>query len=274
MKYFVFLLISISILSSSVFADEQTSSQVIAPSWHGLSGLYTVPTARTIGAKKIALNFSEPKHVEYVPGKGAAGRFMDRQVRQNIVYGINDNLEVWIGKSKNILDYAWVPKSPNPNYFMYGIKYQVIKENREKGIPAIAIAVRDIGDEMKDLKNIKGVYNGRKYYLLATKKISQLSNGKFADITLGVAKNEKCFSEMFGLELGIADDLSFIAEGTTDSNFINFRDYGKNDVNGRFTYNTGLRFTPETMKGTVIDAGFIGDGAFEFSFGWSFIHQF
>lgn len=273
MKYLVLLLISISILCSSVFADETPSSQVIAPSWQGLSGLYTVPTARTIGAKKIAINFSEPKHVEYVPTKTTSGRFMDRQVRQNLVYGINDKLEVWVGRSKNILDYARTPKLPNTIFFMFGLKYQLVEENREKGTPAIAIAIRDIGDDMKDVSPLKGIYNGRKYYLLATKKLSQLPDGRFADATIGLAKDDNAFSGMFGLELSVTNNLSFIAEGTTDSNFINFREFGGDNVNGRFTYNTGLRFTPETMKGTVIDFGFIGDGAFEFSFGWSFVRQ-
>jgi len=62
--------------------------------------------------------------------------------------------------------------------------------------------------------------------------------------------------------------------GFWDSPFLNFREYGENEVEGRFIFDPGIRIYPEMVPGMAIDPGFIGDSEFEFSFGISYVASF
>jgi len=83
--------------------------------------------------------------------------------------------------------------------------------------------------------------------------------------------NASAVSGLLGFELTIATNASLIAEWMWDSPFLNFRDLGKPDQQGRFVFNPGIRIYPELIPNMVLDLGFVGDGEFEFSFGISYV---
>ena len=260
-------------LCLNVFAQEE-AMQRPAQSWMGLTGLYVIPTARVVGKNKVAFTFSEAKHVEYVPGQTISQRYMDRQVGQAVTIGVSDNVEVYYRRDRNLYDQGSKARIDNTTFFDYGFKWQISPENIDKGTPAISIAARDLGDS-RDLSNIPNIRNGRIGFLLATKRVAaNPTTQRFTDFTVGIGKNYRKASIMFGMECAITPTVSVIAEGMSNSPFINFRDYtAEGNVGGRFIYDTGLRVYPDSVPGMVVDLGFVGDGAFEFSFGWGYVMQ-
>ena len=60
---------------------------------HGLTGLYVIPTARTLGKGGLGIGYNESKHVEWI----GSTRFSDRQVRATVTYGVTDTIEVYGG---------------------------------------------------------------------------------------------------------------------------------------------------------------------------------
>lgn len=264
-----------AVLAVSAVYAESEQMQRSAQSWMGLTGLYVIPTARVMEKNELALTFSEAKHVEYVPTMNIAQRYMDRQISQSATVGVADNFEIYFRRNRNIYDQGNKARMENTTFYDYGFKWQVSPENLEKGTPAVAIAVRDLEDN-RDLGSIPSVKNGRNAFLLATKRIGvNQDSGNFADLTLGVGKNYKASSFLFGMECSVSPTVSIIAEGLSNSPFINFHQYtAKGDVAGRFVYNTGMRIYPDALPGMVVDLGFVGDGAFEFSFGWGYVKKF
>ena len=268
------LYIGILILSSSAFAESK-ANQVVTQSWHGLSGLYVIPTARTIGRGKLAAGYNESKHVEYIGSK----RFSDRQVLGVVTYGITDSVEISGAVGKNLLDIGdnYVPQFSHQSIAMFSLKWRVLDETRRR--PAIALAVRDITNDMQDIEPLENIHNGRKYFLLASKRlIENDSDGRFLDGHVGVTHDELATSALFGFELALTPSISYIAEGMWDSPYLNFRGIysgpgimGEGDQQGRFIFDTGLRMYPDLVPGVAIDAGFVGDGVFEFAFGFSYV---
>jgi len=262
-------------LSTGVWC--QQAQQHVAPSWHGLSGLYVTPTARTIGAGRVAFGYSESKHVEVLDG----GQSRDRQVRAELVYGVSDRLELGVSYLRNLFDVDWTfqPQLENATKVTYSAKYLVVTEDRDGIRPAIALAVRDIGDTDRDTLPLTDMHSGRKIFLLASKRLRyNTDTGRFIDGHLGVSRNYHGTSAVFGMEMTVSPTISFVTEGMWDSPFVNFRGSfmnsrktGTNDHKGRFIYCTGLRMYPDIAPGMVVDTGVVGDGSFEFSFGISFV---
>ncbi len=269
------LLAGLFALSVPVWA--QDARQHVAPSWHGLSGLYVTPTARTIGAGRAGFGYSESKHVEVLDG----GQSHDRQVRAEMVYGVNDRLEVGVSYLRNLFDVDWTfaPQLEHRTKITYSLKYLAVEEDYDGFRPAIALAVRDIRDTDRDTPPLKDTHNGRKIFLLASKRLrNNPETGRFVDGHMGVTYNYHGASALFGMEMTMSPTISFIAEGMWDSPFVNFsgsymntRYRGTDDHKGRFVYCTGLRMYPDIAPGMVVDSGFVGDGSFEFSFGISFV---
>jgi hypothetical protein len=246
-----------------------------AQSWHGLTGLYVIPTARTLNAGEIGLNYGESKHVEFIGSR----RFSDRQVRTNVTYGVLDNLEVGVSYCRNLLDIGdgFVPQMGNQSFLCFGVKWQFLNETGKR--PAIALAVRDITNDMQNIKPLKKVNNGRKYYLLASKRmVEDRPKCRFLDAHAGVTRDDLKTSGLFGAELAMSGQLSFIAEGMWDSPYLNFRDIylnpalrGTEKHPGRFIFDVGFRMRPSVVPGVVIDVGVVSDGQSEFSFAFGYV---
>ena len=260
-------------LCSGVWAEEP--GQITAQSWHGLSGLFVTPTARMIGKGRLAVGYNETKHTEFFSGV----RFSDRQVRGLFTYGIADWLEVTGAYVGNQYDTGggFVPVLDNEGVVTGSLKARLVKETRS--VPEISFAIRDITDADADASPLEGLHNGRKFFLLASKRVLKREGaGRFIDAHLGLANSaQKSVSAMFGFEVAVSPSISVIAEGMFDSPFVNFRDAyvgnarGVSNVPGRFIFDTGVRFYPDVMPGLVLDLGVVGDGSFEFSFGGSYV---
>ncbi len=268
-----FILILVVMLCSAVVAQEE-AMQRPSQSWMGLTGLYVIPTARVLGKSTAAFTFSEAKHVEYVAGPSISQRYMDRQISQAVTVGVSDNFEVYYRRDRNLYDQGSKARIDNTTFYDYGLKWQIALENEDRGTPAVAIAVRDLGDN-RDLGNIPNVRNGCIGFLLASKRVTtNRDSGRFTDFTVGLGRNYKYNSMLFGMECAVSPTISLIAEGMSNSPFMNFRDYtAAGNVGGRFVYNTGFRLYPDSVPGMVVDLGVVGDGAFEFSFGWGYVRK-
>ncbi len=261
-------------MSANLLA-ETAPQQHPSQSWFGLTGLYVMPTARTMGASSIGFSYNESKHVEWI----GSGRFVDRQVRASITYGVNNDIEIYGGYVRDLIntgDGGFTPVLPNETFSQFGFKWRFINEGKNR--PAVAFAVRDIFDSMTDIGTLKNVNNGRKYFLLASKRIvDDKSTGRFLDAHIGVANDKQVTSGLFGAELALSPNMSYIVEGMWDSPYLNFNGMYMNpalkaqsDKTGRFILDMGLRIYPDILPGVVIDTGFVADGQPEFSFGFGY----
>lgn len=255
---------------------ETAPQQIVTQSWHGLAGLYVIPTARTIGEHNLAIGYNESKHVEIF----SSARFMDRQIRAPFTFGLFKRLEISAVYQSNQYDVSHQPILDNSSLTSFGAKLVLLEET--KRMPAVAIAVRDIGDQDKDVAPLKNLHNGRKFFLLASKRIvDNKQTGRFVDAHLGLGQDDlSSLSPMFGAEIAVAPTASLIAEGMWDSPYVNFRGtyinparIGTSDHQGRFIFCTGVRWYPDVVPGLVIDTGIVGDGSMEFSFGASYVFR-
>lgn len=256
-------------LSVSCFAAPEPQ-QIVTTSWHGLSGLYVIPTARIIGPGKLGVGFNESKHTEFIMN----GKFSDRQIRGVATYGITDKLEISAAFSNNLYT---VPPNVRPylgnkTFHSYGAKLQILQEDPHYWFPAVAIGVRDITNDTADIGRLKNVNNGTKAFIVASKKVLKDDKiGRFMDCHVGMTVDHNATAGFAGIELTLAPNISLIMESVWDSPYLNFRDFGKNNQEGRYLFNVGIRMYPELVPGLVLDTGFIGDGEFEFSFGASYV---
>lgn len=242
--------------------------QIVTTSWHGLSGLYVIPTARTVGKGNLGMSFNESKHTEF---KGNY-KFVDRQVRGTLTYGVNDSLEVTACYIRNLYKLGAGVNLSNADFYTFGFKYLLVKEDPEGGRPAVALGVRDITDETADAGPLTNVGNGRKVFLLLSKKLLRnRETGRFMDAHAGLTYNSKGTSGLLGFELTLSSNMSLIMEGMWDSPYLDFKNYGSNDQTGRFILCPGLRIYPELIPGMALDLGYVGDSEFEFSFGISYV---
>ncbi len=160
---------------------ESKAQQIVTQSWHGLSGLYVIPTARTIGRGKLGIGYNESKHVEFIGSR----RFSDRQVRAVVTYGITDSVEVSGVYVRDLLDIGdnFVPQFPHKTFGTFALKWRVFEETRCR--PAVAVAIRDITNDMQDVEPLKKIHNGRKFFLLASKRVIENKADGFSTRTLG-----------------------------------------------------------------------------------------
>lgn len=261
--------IAIIILAARCSFAETEPQQIVATSWHGLSGLYVIPTARIIGSGKLAIGFNESKHTEFIDN----AKFTDRQIRGVLTYGISDKLEIYTSYFNNTytIPPGVEPRLSNNKFLSFGAKLQVVQEALRGWIPAVAIAVRDITNDTADVGPLRNVNNGTKGFIIASKKILRDDKiGRFMDVHGGISFDRQTTGGLAGFELTLAPNASLIAESVWDSPYMNFKSFGKDDQPGRYLFNTGMRIYPELVPGLVLDLGFIGDGEFEFSFGASY----
>lgn len=252
----------------------QDAQQVTSQSWHGLSGLFVIPTARLIGKSRMAVGYSESKHVEIF----SYSRFMDRQIRAPITFGIGENTEICAQFQSNQYDVSLPPTLANDEMVVLSAKFLICAEKERR--PAIAFAIRDIGNSDRDVDPLEEVHNGRKYFLIASKRlVVNKETGRFVDAHLGFGHSRQSkLAPLFGVEIALTPVASFIAEGMWDSPFVNFREayvnaarYGTSKHKGRFVFDTGLRLYPDVVPGLVVDLGVVGDGSMEFSFGVGYV---
>ncbi|MCE5321789.1 YjbH domain-containing protein [bacterium] len=244
--------------------------QIITTSWPGLSGLYMIPTARTLKAGQVAMGFNEAKHAENVED----GRYVDRQIRGVVTWGVSDCWEVYGSYYNDLFTVppGVEPQLSNQSFATFGFKYRIMQEDSHYWFPTVAVGVRDIGNSENEVGPLEGVHNGRKLFILASKKLLKSEElGRFMDVHAGVTLDSQTTAAMLGFELTLTPSVSLIAEGMWDSPFINYREYGRNDVAGKYIFDVGIRMYPELVPGLVLDTGFVGDGEFEFSFGVSYV---
>jgi len=269
-KRAVALIVAVTGLISRASAQtiEPRQNQIVTTSWNGLCGLFITPTARQIGKGNLAIGFNEAKHTEHLNG----GQFTDRQIRGVATYGVADWLEIYYSYYNNMFVIDQGPNLSNQKFHSYGFKVRVMREHPHYWFPEVAIGIRDLGNNTRDIGPLKGVNNGRKLYILATKRVFKNDvRGRFMDLNAGLTWDANAVSGLLGFELTIAPNASLIAEWMWDSPFLNFRDLGKPDQQGRFVFNPGIRIYPELVPKMVLDLGFVGDGEFEFSFGISYV---
>lgn len=267
------LLLSMLVLLLPALCLAETDNwpqQIPTTSWPGLTGLYMIPTARIVGPARLAIGFNEAKHAEFVQGQ----RFVDRQIRGVGTYGITDKLEVSAAHYNNMytIPPGVEPDLHNQTFQTVGAKLLLMREHPHYWFPAIAVAVRDITDDTADTGPLRNVNNGRKFYLLLSKRLLKNERiGRFMDVHAGATWDRNIVAGLVGFELTLAPNASLIVESMWDSPFLNFRDFGQNNAEGRYVFNVGIRMYPELVPGLVLDTGFIGDGEFEFSFGASYV---
>lgn len=261
-------ILSLALCTSSFAAP--TPQQIATTSWHGLSGLYIIPTARMIGNMKFCVGFNESKHTEFVGG----AKFTDRQIRGVVTYGVSENLEITGTYHNNmyVIPPDRKPQLHNQTFHTFGFKVLVLEEHPHHWYPAVAIGIRDITNDTADVGPLRDVNNGTKGYLLASKRLLKSEEiGRFMDVHVGLTFDRAQTYGLVGFELTLAPNASLIVEGVWDSPYLNFRNFGSDDQHGRFLFNTGLRIYSALLPGLVLDTGFVGDSDFEFSFGISYL---
>lgn len=264
----IFVLIFVTLLAAGARADVELN-QVPVTSWHGLTGLYVIPTARIIGPRTLSIGFNESKHSEFISGL----KYSDRQIRGVATYGISDKIEITATTYNDLfhMPSSAVPNLQNQSFSTFGLKVLLLREDPHYWYPAVAFAVRDIFDDTSDIGPLKDVNNGTRFFLLASKRMLKNEKiGRYWDVHAGITYEHKRFDAVMGMELALAPNTSLVAEGIYDSPYLNFRDFGEDDVHGRFLFNTGLRIYPELVPNLALDLGFVGDSEFEFSFGTSY----
>ncbi|MCE5322993.1 YjbH domain-containing protein [bacterium] len=262
------------LLSAACFAQQQTY-QITTTSWHGLSGLYVVPTARSLGRGQLAMGYNESRHAEFIGN----GRFLDRQIRATMTYGLSDRVEISGSYIRDMLTAGdnFTPTLSNESFSNFSAKWRICDETKSR--PAVALAVRDIFNDMQDVGPFTDVNNGTKYFLLATKRlVYKQDTGRFVDGTLGITKDDQRLAALFGMEMALSPSISFVAEGMWDSPYLNFRDMyyhadkkGTSDHPGRFIFDTGFRIYPDVLPGFVIDLGVMADSQPEYCWGFSYV---
>lgn len=241
--------------------------QMTSTSWHGLSGLYVTPTARLIGYKHLAIGFNESKHSEFIEGKNT-----DRQIRGVLTYGITDWMEGSISTYNNMFMVSSTSMLNNESFSAVHLKVRLLREDRNYWYPEVSLAMRDLTNSTADAGMLENVNNGRKLFLLASKRLFRKDSlGRFMDVHAGLSWDHNTVAGLMGIELTVAPNASLIVEGMYDSPYLDFRRFGQNDVPGRFIFDTGMRVYPELVPGLVLDLGFVGDSEFEFSFGASYV---
>lgn len=261
---------AVAVLLSAPAMAARRVSQTMTTSWPGLTGLYIMPTARTIGKGNLCVGFNESKHTEFHQGQ----KFTDRQIRGVVLYGVTDNIEAYVSHYNNM--YVVPPdRSPqlhNQKFTTFGLKIRLMKEHPRYWYPEISVAIRDIASDTADVGPLRNVNNGIKGFLIASKRLIEDERlGRFMDVHIAAAGDSQMFSANMGFELAVTANTSLIAEGIWDSPYLNFRDFGQDNVPGRYLFNTGVRIRPELIPGLAMDLGFVGDGEFEFSFGISYV---
>ncbi len=270
MRRSIILLLALFVLPAACPAQQLCPQHIVTTSWHGLSGLYVIPTARMLGERHFAVGFNESKHAESVNG----GRFVDRQIRGVATYGITDKIEIYASFWNNMFTIPpdREPMFGNQTFHSFGAKFLIMKEHPHFWFPAVALAVRDVTDDTADVGPLKSVNNGTKGFILASKRLLKDERiGRFMDIHAGLTFDHNTTAGLCGFELTLAPNASLIAEGIWDSPYLNFRQFGKDCQMGRYLFNVGIRMYPELVPGLVLDTGFVGDGEFEFSFGASYV---
>ncbi len=253
---------------SPLLAQQEGLNQITTTSWQGLSGLFVTPTARQIGRGNLAIGFNESKHTEHVMG----GQFTDRQIRGVATYGVADWLEVYFSYYNNMFVLDKGPNLDNQTFTTYGFKVRLMKEHPHYWYPEVALGVRDIANHTRDVGSLEGVNNGRKLFLLATKRVLRQGRvPRFLDLNAGITLDEQQVAGLLGVELTIAPNASLIVEAMWDSPYLSFRNFGQNNQAGRFIFDPGIRIYPEQVPNMALDMGFVGDGEFEFSFGISYV---
>lgn len=270
-RLITFTALALTLAASCATAQQQAQpQQIVTTSWHGLSGLYVIPTARVVGPGKFAVGFNESKHAETIRGS----RYVDRQIRGVGTYGISDKIEICATIYNNmfVIPPDVEPQMHNTHKHTFGAKVQILQEHPHFWFPAVAVGVRDITNNTADLGPLHNVNNGTKGFIVASKKVlKNQKTGRFMDCHAGLTFDRNATSGFAGIELTLALNTSLIIEGIWDAPYLNFRDFGDDDTHGRYLFNVGLRIYPELVPGLVLDTGFVGDGEFEFSFGASYV---
>lgn len=262
------LMLVITVCSAALGQQTSDATHITTTSWHGLSGLFVTPTARLIGRGNLAMGFNESKHTEHRNG----GQFTDRQIRGVITYGVADWLEIYAAHHNNMYVIDAGPTLSNQSFNTVGFKVRLMREHPHFWFPEVSLGVRDITNDTRDVGPFEDVNNGRKLYLLATKRVFQSRPlGRWMDMNVGMTWDECTITGLIGLELTIAPNASLIAEWMWDSPYLNFKDYGQPNRCGRFIFDPGIRFYPYQVPDLALDLGFVGDGEFEFSFAASYV---
>lgn len=269
MKWTTGICVVLTLLACAAFGQTEIR-QFNTTSWHGLTGLYVIPTANTIGKGRLAIGFNESKHSEFHTGL----KFSDRQIRGVLTYGITENLEITATHSNNLykIPDSYTPQLNSQNFTTVGLKLKLKDEHPRYWFPSIAIGVRDIFDDTSDVGPLEDVNNGTRYFLLFSKRMLKNERiGRFFDVHAGCSWETNGFAGLFGIELALTPNVTLIAEGIYDSPYLDFRNYGNDNVRGRYLFDVGARMYPELVPGMVLDTGFVGDSEFEFSFGASYV---
>ncbi len=168
MRLAITCFIVVLVLSVSSFA-QNTDQQITTTSWHGLSGLYVIPTARMIGKGNFAIGFNESKHDEVILN----GLYVDRQIRGVATYGVTDWLEVYAAFWNDMI--TTPPNASvqmnNETFNSFGFKVKLRDEDPHYWFPEVSLAVRDIFDTTADVGPLKDVNNGTKGFILASKRM-------------------------------------------------------------------------------------------------------
>lgn len=270
-KFCLFAIIAISLFTPLCAAPKM--QQITTTSWHGLSGLFVMPTARVIGRNNFAVGFNESKHTEFINN----GKFVDRQIRGVATFGVTDWLEI-SGTFYNNMYMIPPDRDPqlhNQTFNTFSFKARLMKEDPHYWYPEVSVGVRDIFGNTANVGPLQNVNNGTKGFIVVSKRMLKDPDlGRFMDVHLAACFDKNTFSPMAGFELTLSPNSSLIVEAIYDSPYLNFRSFGHNNEQGRFLLNPGVRIYPELVPGMALDLGFVGDSEFEFSFGVSYKMSF
>jgi hypothetical protein len=226
-----------------------------APSWEGLTGLFTQPTAETLTDHHFALTYSEIRFSE----SNSTNRLLNYWAEDSLTYIPAPRWEVALSlRDEQVNHYL----ENDASFLVYhqkteltgGLKY-ILRPVAEDRL-GLAMGVLDVADATKTLDG-EGTNRGRRFFLV----------GSYNWAHLGVTYDDHGVGAYLGARWTILDNLDLIGEYITAPTFVQTHPLPTNSVN----YNLGVRYYPRELPNLRIDMTAVGDSDFNYGFSLSYL---
>ncbi|HOS43391.1 MAG TPA: hypothetical protein PK794_06855 [Armatimonadota bacterium] len=227
------------------------------PTWEGMVGLFTLPTAETLPANRpFAVTFSE---IRFSQSNNTA-RVRNVWYTGSLTWRPTDDLELAVTLRHEYLHahhYAdpFPAAAADQKWTQVAVKYLLVPpDDRRLGLAAGVLDLTDVTDiGFGD----SGADRGRRAFLVGT----------YAWFSLGLTYDNRGLGAVAGARWSVSDAVEIIAEYSTDPVFLQAHPEPAIDAN----FNLGLRLYPREVPGLRLDTVAVGDGRFDFGFSVSYL---
>jgi len=244
MKYLLFCLACVLLLSPGVLAGEPE------PTWLGLTGLFTLPTAEIGHPGTVMLKFSEIRFMQISQGT----KLKDVWFTGGATIALDCHWEVAALWRNEQLHQGWenragFPDNFNKAFFLGDVKYQITKpELRKMGI---AVGVIDLTGSTRYIDG-RSTGRGQRLFLVGTYQWAHMA----------LTEDDRGLGAAIGARWCITPNIDLIGDFSSKPVFVMKFPRSSNHMN----FNLGLRLYPQPVPRLHFDLTAVGDGEFEFGF--------